>query len=170
MADKLAEFGKEQDPTRVYEALEAIEAAERSISAAERSQALSRRLRFLAALDRQMDPGWDPENAPVRGVPPPPTHGMVYGTGEVDPATISDPAVRTEYERALQVSKDRARWYDVQFQLRRIDERATRFVERFVAERYTRSSADRLELEALLAAAPVGGARRKRLRALLDEA
>lgn len=171
VTEKFAAFEKEQDPTLVHEALNLIEAAERDMpagDAAARKQALSRRLRFFAALDRYIDPMWDPEDIPVKGVAPPLSHGPVYGSGEVDPATIPDPAVRAEYERALKASKDYEKRYDVQLQLRRIDERAMRFVERFLAERYTNSE-DRQEFEELLSASPVNDLRKEKLRALVPK-
>jgi len=170
MTAKFAAFEAEQDPTLVYEALDLIEATERSLPAgdtATRKQALSRRLRFFVALDRTIDPTWNPENIPVRGVSPPLTHGIVYSSGEVDAATIPNPAVRAEYERALKASKDYERWYNMQFQLRRIDERAMRFVERLLAERYTKSEEDRQEFEALLAVSSVDEQRKARLRELI---
>ena len=148
VVEKFASFEKEQDITLVHEALDLIEAAEREVPADDRAaskQVLLRRLRFFAALDRNIDLQWDSKNMPVKGVTPPLTHGIVYPSGEVDPATIPDPVVRAEYKRALQASKDYEKWYDVQFQLRRIDERAMRFVELFLAERYIDSPADRQE-------------------------
>ena len=170
VTEKFAAFEKEQDATRVLEALELVEAAEREVpvgDTAARKQALAQRLRFFAALDRNIDSKWDVNNVPVRGVKPPETGGMVYATGEVDPSTIADPSVRAEYERALAANKEYARWYDVQDQLRRIDERSMRFVELFLAERYTDSPADRTELEELLAAVPLSDARKAQLRALM---
>jgi hypothetical protein len=170
VTEKFSRYEKEQDPTLVHEALDLIETAERSVSAADtagRKQALSRRLRFFEALDRNIDPMWDPEDIPVKGVAPPLSHGAVYGSGEVDPATIADPAVRAEYERALKASKDYEKRYDIQFQLRRIDERSMRFVERFLAERYTNSQEDRREFEELLAASPINDLRKDKLRALV---
>jgi hypothetical protein len=170
VTEKFAAFEKDQDPTLMHEALDLIEAAERDVPAgdtAARKQALSRRLRFFAALDRNIDPKWDSKNMPVKGVTPPITRGIVYPSGEVDPSTIPDPAVRAEYERALKANKDYEKRYDVQFQLRRIDERAMRFVERLLAERYTESLADRQEFEELLAASSVSEARKEQIRALV---
>jgi hypothetical protein len=167
VARKLAEFEKEQDPALLHEALELIEAAEGDVPTgdrAERRDVVARRLRLFAALDRTIDPSWDPETKPVKGAPPPAVHGVVYPSGEVDPSTIPDPAERAEYERALKAGKEHEKWYDVQFQLRRIDERAMRFVERFVAGRYTDAPADRRELEELLAESSVAEERKKRLR------
>ncbi len=75
--------------------------------------------------------------------------------------------MRAEYERTLKASKDYEKWYDVQFQLRRIDERAMRFVELLLAEKFAASPADRQEFEELLAASTVSDARKERLHALL---
>ena len=170
VTEKFAAFEKEQDPTLVHEALDLIEAAERGVSAgdtAARKQALSRRLCFFAALDRNTDPMWDPKDVPVKGVPPPLSHGKVYGSGEVDPATIPDSEVRAQYVQALKANKDDYQRYFVQLQLRRIDERAMRFVERLLADSYTNSEGDRQEFEELLAASPVNDLRKERLRALM---
>jgi len=126
VTEKFAAFEKDQDPARVHEALSLIEAAERDLPVDDTTAckpALPRRLRFFAALDRMIDAKWDLKNVPVKGPAPPFTHGIVYPSGEVDPSTIPDPAVRAEYERALKASKDYEKWYDVQFQLRQIDER-----------------------------------------------
>lgn len=171
VAENFTEFEKEQDPTRVHEALDMIEAAERGMpvgDAAARRRAVSRRLRFIAALDRNIDPMWDQKDAPVMGVPPPPSHqGMVYGSGEVDPATIPDPKVRAQYVQALKANKEENRRYFAQLQLRRIDERTMRFFGLLLADRYTNSEGDRQEFEELLAASPVNELRKKRLRALV---
>ena len=169
VTEKLAAFEKDQDPTLVHEALDLIEAAERDMpvgDAAARKDALSRRLLFFAALDRNVDPQWDSRKVPVKGAPPPLTHGIVYPSGEVDPSTIPDPAERAEYERALRASKDYEKWYDVQFQLRQLDQRALLFVEWLLAERYTRSLADRQEFDELLASSSLSEARKKQIRAL----
>ena len=172
VTEKLAAFEKEQDTTLVYEALDLIEAAERYVPVgdkAARKQAILRRLRFFAALDRNIDPEWDSSKLPVRGATPPLTHGIVYPSGEVDPSTISDPAVRSEYEQALRVSRDYEKWYDIQLELRRIDERAMRFVEQFLVERYTNSEEDRQEFEDLLAASSLNELRKTRLRDLMPK-
>jgi hypothetical protein len=170
--EKFAEFEGERDPSSIYEALDLIEATEAQLpiaDAAARKLAVSRRLGFFAALDRNIDPMWDSTAEPVKGVPAPLPHGMVYGSGEVDPATIPDPEVRARYVQAVKANKDENQRYFVQGQLRLIDERALRFVERLLADRYTDSSADRTELEELLAASPVNEQRKERLRALMPK-
>jgi hypothetical protein len=170
LAEKFAAFEKEQDPTLVYEAADLIEAAERDVPAgdvAARKRAVSRWLRFLAALDRNIDPKWNLEDVSTRSVTPPLSFGMVYSTGEVDPSTIADEAARTEYEQALKANKNRMKWYDIQFQLRGISDRAMRFVERLLAERYTNSEADGQEFEELLAESPVNELRKEQVRTLI---
>ena len=111
---------------------------------------------------------WDANDVPVKGVPAPLPHGTVYGSGEVDPATIPDPEVRAQYVQALKANKDDYQRYFVQSQLRQIDERAMRFVERLLVDRYTDSLADWQEFEELLAASTLSDARKERLRALLS--
>lgn len=173
MTEKFAAFEKEQDPTLALEALDLIEAAERDVpldDTAARKAALAQRLRFFAALDRNIDPTWDVNKIPERPATPAETHGVISPFHEVDPSTVSDPVVRAEYERALKASKEYAKWYDVQDQLRRIDERSMRFVELYLSERYTDSPADRSELEELLAATPLSDARKAQLRMLMPGA
>lgn len=168
--ERFTAFAQHGDTTSLYEALAIIEAAERQTThgdPAGRRLAVARRLHFLAALGRHLDPRFDPADKPVVGAPPPPGYsGVVYPSGEVDPAAIADPAARAEYERALRASKAYARWYDLQDQLRRIDERATRFLELLLREQYSDTAADRDEFEALLAASPLDEARRQALRVL----
>lgn len=154
VAEKLATFEREQDPVLLHEVLDLIEATEREAPPGDmeaRRQLVSRRLRLLAELDRYVDPEWDVDRVPVAGAPPPPTHGVVYPSGEVDPAGIPNPTERAEYERALKTSKEYAKWYDVQYQLREIERRAQQFLELFIAGRYADSAADRREIEDLLA-------------------
>jgi len=168
--EKLAEFEKKRDPTLLYEILDSLEAAEAGIAVGDttaRKRAVARRLRLFAALDRHVDPAWNQKTPPPHGVPPPPAHGIVYGSGEVNPASIPDPEARARYVQALQANKDAQHRYSVQLELRRIDERAMLFFERFVADRYGSSEQDRKELDELLAASPVNEARKEHVRALM---
>jgi hypothetical protein len=173
VAEKFAAFEDERDPALLHEALDAIEVAERDIPSedtAARKQALSRWLAFVSALDRNIDPNWNPKNVPVTGATPPESHGIVYPSGEVDPSTIPDPAARARYEQALKASKDYAVDYGIQMQLHGIDERAMRLIGRLVAERYNNSAEDRKQLEALFAAPSINARRKERLEILLPGA
>jgi hypothetical protein len=170
LAEKFAAFEKSRDPALIHEALDIIEAAERDAplgDATARRRVVSRWLRFFAALDRNIDPAWKPEDLPAKGVAPPVSHGIVYASGEVDPFTIADPVARAQYERALKDNKDQYQRYLVQLQLSRIVEHALRVVELFIAERFDDTPADRQEFEELLAASPVGDASKKQLRAFM---
>jgi hypothetical protein len=169
VAEKFAAFEKNHEPALLQDALETIEAAELdTLSGCEaaRRRKLSRWLLFFAALDRNIDPQWDPKEVPVIGVIPPPSHGVVYSPG-VDPSMIFDPAARIQYEKALKTSTDQAAQYRVQHTLRRIDERAMSTVGRLIAEEYNHPPADWREFEELLASAPVNDVRKNRLRALM---
>jgi hypothetical protein len=172
VAEKFDAFEKEQDPALIYEALEAVEAADLYIltwDAPARKQASEHWLRFLAALDRYIDPHWDPEKKPVQGISSPPAKDIAYATGEVDPETIEDPEERVQYVQALKASKEYARWYEVQFQLRRIEESAMLFLGHLLANKFPAPPAGRQELDELLAASPATDARKERVRALLPE-
>ena len=95
--ERFATFAQQGDTTSLYEALAIIEAAERQTTHSDpvgRRLAVARRLHFLAALGRHLDPRFDPADKPVVGAPPPPGYsGVVYPSGEVDPATEFDYAV-----------------------------------------------------------------------------
>lgn len=170
VAEKFAAFDRDQDPTRIEEAFKIVEDANRGVTPGDRAarkEGLLRWLRFLAALDREIDPGFAPLDTAVPGAPLPPVHGPVQSNGEVDPATIPDPAARAEYVRALQASRKKHRWFSAQTQLRRLDEQAMVFVKVFLASNYTSSEADRQEMEALFSAAQLSEPRKKRLRAVM---
>ena len=168
--EKFSEFEKKPDPDLIYQLLDSIEASEVNIpagDAAARNLAVSRRLHFLAALDRSIDPTWNSKDVPPQGVPPPAQHGIVYSSGEVDPEGIPDPEVRAQYLQALTANKEARRRYSVQLELRRIDDRALRFVERFLADRFGNSPRDHQEFDQLLAASAANETRKERLRELL---
>lgn len=170
MIEKLADFEKKRDPTLLYEILDSLEAAEAGIAVGDttaRKRAVARRLRLFAALDRHIDPTWNRKTPPPHGVPPPAAHGIVYGSGEVNPASIPDPEERARYVQALQANKDAQHRYSVQLELRHIDERARLFFDRFVTDRYGTSEQDRKEVDELLATSPVDEARKEYVRTLM---
>lgn len=151
--EKFAAFESKRDPARIHEALEAIMDAERDVPPGDkgaRQRGVSRWLGFFAALDRTIDPKWDPKDEPAKVVPPPPSQGAVSASGEVDPATIPDPVARARYVQALKVGKERNAWYNLQLQLASIGGIATRAFGRLLADRYPGSPAERAEYEAVL--------------------
>jgi hypothetical protein len=171
ITEKFAAFEQTHDAARVIEALEIVEAATRDLPAgdvAARRAVVSNWFSFLALLDRSLDPTFDPRNVPVKGVAPPPGHGVVHPSGEVDPESIPDPSARAEYIRALDANTEARRRYQVQAQLRRVEADAVRFLELLLAGRYSGSGQDTQELEELLAASPLAEARRDRIRAAIN--
>jgi hypothetical protein len=169
LQEKFNEYQKNHDPAFVYQALDTVEAAQRGTNPGDtraRRRALVLSLHFLALLDREIDPAWNPNDDPVKGVPPPVPGVPVRGTGEIDPASIPDPTMRARYEQQLKANKDYFKYHSVQFQLRRIDERATDFLKRFVNRCYTGQSKDREEFEAVLADPALSATRREMLRKL----
>lgn len=163
-----AAFEKEQNPALLYRILDSMEAAESQIAmgdVAARNLAVARRLHFFLLLDSYMDPLWNPNDVPARGVPPPLSHGVIFSSGEVDPESIPDPEMREQYVQALKASKDAFRWYGIQAQLRRIDERAMLFFKQLLYDRYQNLQDDR-EFEELLVTSKISAVRRQRLRAL----
>ncbi|MGF6778296.1 hypothetical protein [Paraburkholderia sp. GAS334] len=167
---KFSEFSKQQDPGLIHQALDLVEAAQRDAEpshAASCRDALSASLTFLVELDQHIDPAWDQAKDPVRGVPSPVSGVRVYGTGEIDPADIPDPALRARYIQDLRANKEYRAYYNTQFRLRRIDESAMLFLERFIQRCYTASPQQRAEVDRLLAASSVTAERRNRLRNLV---
>src|SRR5262245_6647318 len=118
--EKFARFETRRDPALVIEALEAVEAVQRNVpvgDASAHARVFSNWLQFFAALDRHLDPKWDPKKVPAKGAALPPVHGVVFPSGEVDPSTIPDPVAQAEYVKALKASADYREWFGVQLQL-----------------------------------------------------
>lgn len=160
----------ENDPSHVYRALEELRFAQSHTKTgddAARKRSLSLSLDFFALIDQQIDPQWNPTQAPVRRAPPPPPGLPVNPAGEVDPEQISDPETRARYKQELQSIKDSFQHYNAQFELHRIDESATERLKLFVNRCYSGSAADRREFEELLDASSLSDARKKSLRKLL---
>jgi len=167
-----SQFRKAQDPMLALKALETIEAAVRDKpigDVAAFQQAVARWLNFFKLLDRFIDPNWDSRHAPPMGVPPPRHHGMVRGSGEVDPETIPDPKVRAQYVLDLQANNEAHHHFFTQLQLRRTDERAMRFLKPLLMYGFAGAEGGRQIFEAMLAASPVNAERKKRLRALASD-
>jgi hypothetical protein len=167
VAEMFAAFDKHQDPGFVYQALDIVETVQRETAGGNReacARTLALSLSFLAALDRRIDTTWNAKDTPIRPVPPPIPGALVTASGEIDPASIPDPKTREHYEQELAVSKQTMVNYNAQFQLRRIDERATIYLRQFVPGCYSRSRADQSEIDNLIDASPLSAARKKFLR------
>ena len=132
-----------------------------------RKRTLSLTLDFLATLDEQIDPTWDPKDAPVRRAPPPIPGLVVKPNGEVDPADISDPETRARYEQELRAIRDSLKHRSAQVELRRLVEHATDHLKLFVERCYSGTAADRREFEESLEASSLSDARKKSLQKIV---
>jgi len=66
-------------------------------------------------LEKAIDPNWDPNDFPVINIVPPAATGLPSG---VAPQAIEDPALRAEYEAAIEKNRQKAERYNMQHQLR----------------------------------------------------
>ncbi|HEY7393090.1 MAG TPA: hypothetical protein VH640_31510 [Bryobacteraceae bacterium] len=132
-----------------------------------RQQALTMWFTILAAIDKELDPNFNPDDAPPESVRPRSSGAAVYPSG-IDPNSIPDPEVRAEYEAALEENERKVERYRLQIRLRRIDPRATSDVERSLIRHYTTSAVDQDELDGLIKSAKLSGARQKQLKVLFQ--
>jgi hypothetical protein len=170
IAEVFAAFETERNPELLYLALHEVEVVQRNAEPENRDackRVLSLLLTFLAALDQHIDPRWDPQRQPAAGVPPPVPDLPVKVDGELDPAAIADPVIRARYEQELRTNAEDWARYKVQFQLRRVEERAVDDLELLAENCFMGSSADRQEFAELTNASSLGKGRSKKLRKLL---
>ncbi len=152
-ARKLAEEFKTGLDTELlreaYMALENVDVAREPDSderARMRSDTLASWLTLLHLLDSHLDPKFDPDDVPSMSVEPPETSdGTQYPPG-ADPALIDDPKARAEYEKAIAANSAKIKHYNLQTQLRRLNDRIPPRVERFIRASYTSAIDDRQEL------------------------
>ena len=104
-------------------------------------------LRLIHLLDHSLDPNFDPDDVPETVVQPPPTSkGVVYPPG-ADPALIDDPKARAEYKKAIADNQDKTVRYELQTDLRRLDESIAPRAEEFIQNFYTPAPRDQKELK-----------------------
>lgn len=127
---------------------------------AARREMLTGWCRALRAIDRLKDPKFDPDDAPQLNVAPPMERGGAIHTPSVDPKTIQDPQTRQAYQAARAANEKKKADRKVQWLVRDLEERAVERVERLVQRMYTKSAADRKEMEAVVAETKVSAERR----------
>ena len=147
----VAEFEKEKDPEKLQGAADQLvevdlaQEEEGLKRLALRQETLQLWLRLLAAIDKNLDPRFDPNDRPRVSVTPPPSGGAQYPPG-ADPSVIKDPQARKQYEAAIKQNRDKAANYRLQTKLRRLDEKLTPQVERFIRLSYTTVPGDQRQL------------------------
>jgi hypothetical protein len=147
----VAEFEKEKEPAKLQEAADLLvevdlaKEAEGLKRLALRRETLQAWLAVLASIDQNLDPHFNPNDAPSVSVTPPPSGGAQLPPG-ADPSKIADPKARQQYEAAIKANKEKAERHRLQTLLRRLDEKLTPKVERFIRLSYTTVAGDQREL------------------------
>jgi len=147
----VAEFEKEKDPEKLQGAADQL--VEVDLSKEEeglkrlalRRETLELWLKLLAAIDKNLDPRFDPNDQPRVSVSPPPSGGGQFPPG-VSPSAIKDPQARRQYEAAIKQNKDKAVNYRLQTKLRRLDQKLTPQAERFIRLSFTTVPGDQKQL------------------------
>lgn len=93
-------------------------------------------------IDAKLIPDFDFDDVPTLSSEPPPQTGLPAG---VSPASIADPALRAQYERAIAENQAKAAVYNFQSRLKRTDEQWMDAFEAFVSARFPRAEAPALE-------------------------
>ncbi len=104
---------------------------------------------LLNAIDKYLDPDFDPDDVPALSLEPTQVLGHRYPPG-ADPEAIADLAARHAYETAIETNSEKAQAYNLQVKLRRLDETATRLVETLARISYLPIPLDQEELAAAL--------------------
>lgn len=149
-------FSTEREPERLREAALALEDVDLrrvydvALRHKQRSECLTLWLIIIATLDKNLDPTFDPNEAPPLKVSPPPLKdGTVLMPG-ADPSLIDDPKARAEYEKAIKENREKQEKALIQPQLRELNERLPAKVDAFIRNVYTTSDADRSEVRATI--------------------
>jgi hypothetical protein len=106
-------------------------------------------LRAWRRLGGAVDAAFSPTDYPLLKVDPPVQTGLPAGAA---PEAIDDPALRAEYERAIEKNRHAAAHYREQFQLRQAQARLQACLQRYLLRAYARPRFHIDELDALFAA------------------
>jgi hypothetical protein len=160
-ASGLQEFARSRDVDALERAVEALEEFDPWSLKPEQRLPGRRRLllnwsRVLVAIDTIKEPGFDPDaDRPRARVSPP--DGFPPGA---DPKTIQDPRARAQYEAAIAANEKRKIRSRTQGVASELEQRAVESAHRVVDRWYTKSAADRKEIEAVFQEANLSAARR----------
>jgi hypothetical protein len=122
---------------------------------------LSLWLAIFAALDAEIDDGFDLANVPQLAVSPPPSSGLPAGA---DPASVDDPSMRKAYIESLAANELRNQQYQYQYALLQQQERAESEFEEFIARVYLPYPAQLAVLKNRIAQARLKPSRQAKLR------
>ena len=114
------------------------------------SKRRSRAARWMTALQRlenETQADFNFNDLPQINIEPPPGTNLPAG---IAPEAIQDPALRKEYETAIQKNQQKADTFARQFQLRELRNRYRPLGVRYIARAYSRPPFDEAELQQLL--------------------
>jgi len=104
-------------------------------------------LHLLDDIDQLRDPHFNFEDRPtMRVLPPYGKPGVPSSIGSIDPAAISDPAVRREYEEAIRQNNEKAARRYLQLHLKKQDEQYTSQAVQYLSSIYDKTPEDSREL------------------------
>ncbi len=150
----IAHLSKAVDDLEEVDVLALSETRERL---AARRELIESWCRVLRDIDSIKDPKFGPEDAPMLNVPP-----ALDGATQFPPGTTSA-AARKQHEAAVAANEKKKADRRTQFLARELEERTVESAQRAIAKLYTKSAADRKELEAAFTAAKLPEARRVEL-------
>jgi hypothetical protein len=103
------------------------------------------RLHAWRRLLDSIDPDWDPDEELLgpNAIAPPAETGL---PGGVDPQAIADPALRAEYERAIEANRQKLERYNEQYQLRKWLRRYPKQAEEYTVQAYSVAPHNQQEL------------------------
>ena len=160
-------FQETHDPDKLAEAIDLLETLQPEMVSSPterrrlRTEKLQLQLALLGQLDSNLEPGFNLNDLPSLNVGPPPETGLPSG---VDPTSIADPRLRSEYESAISANQQKAKNYKFQSKLHRINGRATAQIEAHLASTYSASPEDLAELDKLFDDSAVTARRKASLR------
>lgn len=109
-----------------------------------RSDCLNLWLTIINLIDKHIDLGFDRKNAPDMHVDPPRSADGGQLPPGADPAKITDPAARADYEKAIEANREKSKNYRMQIHLERLNQRIPSLLEAFIQRSYV-SAVDRDE-------------------------
>jgi hypothetical protein len=123
--------------------------------AAQRREGAGLWLRARRRLEAELDPSFDVMNRPALNIEPP--RGARLPSGAA-PEAVADPALRAEYQAAIDRNREKAAAYDRQFELRALRLRLSAEMERYLVTAYSTPPRDLTELRRELDAHLAGDA------------
>jgi hypothetical protein len=150
-AAKIAEFEEKKETESLQAASDLLQEVDLAKEPDPMKRLLLRRetleawLTLVAAIDKNLDPSFNPQDVPSLNVIPSVTGGVAYPPG-AEPSLISDPQARQQSEQAIQKNREKAQRYMLQTKLRRLDQKLTPKVESFVRMSYTTVPGDQREV------------------------